>query len=223
MTAARTKRQRSEISSRPRVLLVATVAGVALGIFSVLADGILPGRLFDTLGNLASPWGLAAFLVGLRATSPRQGALAGGLTLVVGVATYYLGAALRGYVTGGTTLVWTVVAALAGPIMGLSGASVSSRPARPPVVAVAAPSTMLVAEAIFFIFDRRVWLYDLGAEPYRLVDLGLVAAFLLGALVLPPLFVKEGRRRAGVYLLVTTAGACGALGFVLLSRLIAGG
>jgi hypothetical protein len=39
---------------RRRVLLVATVAGAALGIFSVLADGILPGRLFVTLGNLAA-------------------------------------------------------------------------------------------------------------------------------------------------------------------------
>ena len=221
MTGARTNRPPSAITSGYRVLLVATMTGVALGTFSVLADGLLPGRLFVTLGNLAAPWGLAAFLVGLRAPSLRQGALAGGLTLVVGVATYYLGVVLRGYVVGGTTLVWTVVAAVAGPIMGLSGAAIPSRSVRPPVVAAAAPSAMLLAEAIFLVVDRRVWLYDLGAEPYRLVDLGLIAAFLLGAVALPPLFVKERRRRAGAYLVVATVGVCGALGFVLLSRLIA--
>src|SRR5262245_3613654 len=73
------------------VLLVAAVVGIALGVFSILADGILPGRLFTLLGNIAAPWALGAFVVGFRATSPRQGAVAGALALVVGVATYYAG------------------------------------------------------------------------------------------------------------------------------------
>lgn len=76
---------------------------------------------------------------------------------------------------------------------------------------------MLVAEAGFFIFDRRVWLYDLGAEPYRLVDFGIVAAFLFAGLAFPPLIVKDGRRPVGVYLMVTTVGVCSALGLALVA------
>lgn len=186
-----------------------------------MADGIVGGRLFVILGNLASPWGLAAFLVGLRTPFLRHGALAGGLTLLVGVATYYLGVAFRGYVLLDSNVVWTILAAVAGPIMGLSGAAISSRSERPPLLAVAAPSSMLVAEAILFVIDRRVWLYNLRAEPYRLVDLGIVAAFLVAGLALPALFLKKRwRRRAVAYLTIAIAGTCGGFGFILLQNLI---
>jgi hypothetical protein len=164
------------------------------------------------------PWGLAAFLIGLRTTSLRKGALAGALALLLGVATYYVGVALRGYVFGGANAVWTVVAVVAGPIMGQSGAAVSARRERPPVAAVAAPAAMLLAEAIFFVIDRRIWLYDLRTQPYRLVDLGIVALLLAGALVIPVRFAKD--RRPLVYLVVAAAGACGALGFQASYRLI---
>lgn len=220
MTVLTTTRERSPVSAGRRPFLVAVVGGAALGVFSILADGVVGGRLFTILGNLASPWGLAAFLVGLRTTSLRRGALAGGLTLVVGVATYYLGVALRGYVLAEANLVWTVVAAVAGPIMGLSGAAISSRRERPPVVAVVSPASMLVAEAIFFVIDRRVWLYNLQAEPYRLIDLSVVAAFVVAGLALPALFVSERRSRAVAYLTVAAVATSGAFGFVLLQDLI---
>jgi multidrug transporter EmrE-like cation transporter len=118
---------------------VAAAVGVGLGTFSILADGILPGRLFVMLGNIAAPWGLAAFLVGRLTTSLRRGALAGGLALVVGVAVYYLGVALRGYDVGPANAVWTAVALVAGPIMGLCGAATAARPSRPPIAAVVLP------------------------------------------------------------------------------------
>ncbi|MCI0633597.1 MAG: DUF6518 family protein [Actinobacteria bacterium] len=210
------------VSTKSRsALLVAVLVGVALGVFSLLADGIVGGRLFTILGNLAAPWGLAAFFVGYRATSSRQGALAGALALVVGVATYYLGGAIRDYVVAEANVVWTVVALVAGPIMGLSGAEVSSHRARPPIAAVAAPSAMLVAEALFLVIDRRPWNWDIGAETYRLIDLGVIAALLIGGLVLPWVYVNEPRRRGTTYLVVAATGACGALGFVLLQRLVA--
>ena len=44
--------------------------------FSQLADGIIDGRLFGLLGNIAAPWGLAAFFVGRLTTSPKRGAVA---------------------------------------------------------------------------------------------------------------------------------------------------
>ncbi len=208
------------MSSNRRVILLAVLVGGGLGVFSVLADGILPGRLFGILGNIAAPWGLAAFLVGCQTTSWRRGALAGGLALVVGVAVYYLGVAERGYVAGGANLVWTAVALVAGPVMGLSGAAIRSRPAHPPVWAVAAPSAMLVAEAIFLALDRKVWRWNLGAEPYRLIDLGVMIALLFGGLALPFVFEKDRPRRGVVYLVVALVGVGGAFGFVALREFI---
>jgi hypothetical protein len=115
---------------------------------------------------------------------------------------------------------WTVVAAVAGPIMGLSGAAISSRRERPPVVAVVSPASMLVAEAISFVIDHRVWQYNLQADPYRLIDLGVVLVFVVTGLALPALFVSERRRRALAYLTVAAVATCGAFGFVLLQDLI---
>jgi|SRR5215211_3797463 len=209
------------MGSSRRLWLVSVVVGVGLGTFSQLADGIIGGRLVGILGNIASPWGLAAFFVGRLTTSPKQGAVAGALTLVAGVAAYYLLGGLRGYVVSEFNVVWTAVALVAGPVMGWAGASISSEPERPPVLAVAAPSAMLVAEALFLVLDRKVWRYNLG-ETYRLIDLGVIVVLVLVGLALPVFFEKNRRRRGVVYLVVVLAGVGGALGFVLLRSLIAG-
>ena len=89
------------------------------------------------------------------------------------------------------------------------------------MIAVAAPSSMLVAEAIFLAIDRRVWHWNLVAETYRLIDLGVMLALLLGGLALPVFFEKDPRRLRVVYLIVALAGAGGAIAFVLLRGLIA--
>ena len=208
------------MGSSRRLWLVSVVVGVGLGVFSQLADGIIGGRIFGLLGNIASPWGLAAFFVGRLTTSPKRGALAGALTLVVGVAVYYLFGAVRGYDVGALDLVWTTVALVAGPIMGWSGAAISSEPERPPLLAVAAPSAMLVAEALFLAIDREVWRYNLGAETYRLIDLGVMLTLFVGGLVLPWIFEKDRHRRRLVYLVVALAGVGGAIAFVVLRELI---
>lgn len=210
------------MGSSRRLWSISVVVGAGLGAFSLLADGVIGGRLFGILGNIAAPWGLAAFFVGHLTTSSRRGAAAGVLTLVVGVAVYYLGGALRGYAVGEANLVWTTVALVAGPIMGWSGAVLASEPERPPVIAVAAPSVMLVAEAIFLAIDRRIWHANVAAETYRLIDVGVIVALLLGGLALPVVFEKDRRRRRIVYLVVAVAGVSGALGFVVLRSLIAG-
>ncbi len=116
-----------------RLWLVSVMVGAGLGAFSVLADGIIGGRLVGILGNIASPWGLAAFFVGHLTTSRKRGTAAGALTLVVGVVLYYLVGALRGYVVGDVTLVWTMIALVAGPVMGWAGAAIASQPQRPPM------------------------------------------------------------------------------------------
>jgi Family of unknown function (DUF6518) len=204
-----------------RVFVLAVVVGVALGVFSILADGIIPGRLFTLLGNIAAPWGIAAFVVGYRARSIKQGALAGALALVVGVVTYYAGTAIRDYAADtSTNVIWTVVALVAGPVMGACGAAVSNRRERPPVLAVALPAAMLVAEGFFLLIDRKIWRSNLGAEPYRLIDLGVVLALVAGGLVLPWAFLRERPARASAYVLTVAGGAFGAFLFVVLQRVI---
>jgi hypothetical protein len=208
------------MGSSRRLWLISVVVGVGLGVFSQLADGIIGGRLFGILGNIASPWGLAAFFVGRLTTSPKRGAAAGALTLVVGVAVYYAVGVARGYIVSEVDFVWTAIALVAGPVMGWSGAAISAEPERPPVLAVAAPSAMLVAEALFLVIDRKVWRYNLGAETYRLIDLGVMLALLVGGLVLPLVFEKDRHRRRIVYLIVVSVGVGGAIAFVVLRELI---
>jgi hypothetical protein len=208
------------MGSSRRLWLISVVVGVGLGVVSQLADGIIGGRLFGILGNIASPWGLAAFFVGRLTTSTKRGAAAGALTLVVGVAVYYAVGLARGYVVGEVDFVWTAIALVAGPVMGWSGAAISAEPERPPVLAVAAPSAMLVAEALFLVIDRKVWRYNLGAETYRLIDLGVMLALLVGGLVLPLVFEKDRHRRRIVYLIVVSVGVGGAIAFVVLRELI---
>jgi hypothetical protein len=211
----------SRIDRRERRLFpVAAAAGVGIGLFSVLADGILPGRVFVALGNMAAPWGLVAFLVGRLTPSTRRGAIAGGVALVTGVFVYYLGTAIRGYVFGGQTVAWTIVALVAGPVMGLCGAATAARPSRPPIAAVVAPSAMLLAEALFQLNSFKAWRWNLVAEPYRLEDLAVVLALVAGGFVLPRLLMRDAHERHLAYLLVPVTGAIGAVGLVLLQRLI---
>jgi hypothetical protein len=219
MTVGTTERKDPPVPRRG-VVLVAVVVGVALGVFSLLADGILPGRLFTLLGSIAAPWAIAAFVVGYRAASLRRGALAGTVALVVGVATYYAGAGARGYAVGELKVVWTVVALVAGPVVGACGAAISTRREHPPLVAVILPGAMLVAEGLFLLYTRRVWTTNFGAESYRLIDVGVAAALVVGGVVLAWVFVKERGRRQNALLGVAAVGVVGAFGFVLLERII---
>lgn len=200
------------------VPIVAIVVGVALGVFSTLADGILPGRLFTLLGNVAAPWVVAAFVVGFRASSVRQGAIAGALALVVGVVVYYAIGAVRGYPVGSLNVVWTVVAIFAGPVVGACGAAISARRERPPLVAVILPAAMLIAEGLFLVYDRKFWRSNFGAEPYRLIDVGLALALIVGGLVVSWVFVRE--QRPAALLGAAATGVFGAFCFVVLERII---
>ena len=146
-----------------RLWPVSVVVGVALGAFSLLADGIVGGRLFGILGNIASPWGLAAFFVGRLTTRRSEVRLRGPWHCWWGSRSTTGRRGARIHRRRGD-LVWTAIALVAGPVMGWSGAAISSEPERPPILAVVAPSGMLVAEAIFLAIDRKVWHYDLGPK-----------------------------------------------------------
>jgi hypothetical protein len=79
---------------------------------------------------------------------------------------------------------------------------------------------MLVAEAIFLAFDRRVWRWNLNAEPYRLIDLGIIVALFLGGIALAAWFERDRHRRRAVLLAIAAPDVCGAVGLVLLLGLI---
>lgn len=208
---------------RPRegatgVLVVAALVGIALGVFSTLADGIIPGRLVTLLGNIAAPWVIAAFVVGYRARSVKQGAIAGALALLVGVVVYYAIGSVRNYAAGNLNVIWTVVALFAGPVVGACGAAISTRRERPPLIAVIVPAAMLIGEGLFLLYQRRVWRTNFGAETYRLIDVGVSLALIVGGLVAAWVFARTQRPAALAGVAVT--GVLGAFGFVLLERII---
>src|SRR4029453_5891240 len=60
----------TDLESR-RLWLVSVVVGAGLGAFSVLADGIIGGRLFGILGNIAAPWGRPALFLRPAPTAPK--------------------------------------------------------------------------------------------------------------------------------------------------------
>lgn len=211
-----------------QVLMAATAIGLALGVFSVLADGVVPWRLFTTLGNILSPWVIAAFAAGRFVRFPRAGGWAGTGALVVGVVSYYIFGAIRFAVDSGASsagflnaapLVWLIAALLVGPVMGVAGAA--STRTRPPVAAVIAPSAVLLAEAGYLVLDRRPWRWALAQELYRLADVGVFVVLVAIALGLPALLIPEPGRRRWAYAAVLTCGAAGAVSIRMLYRLIA--
>lgn len=212
---------------RHRIFLAAAAIGLALGVFSSLADGVVPWRTFTTLGNIISPWVIVAFAAGRLARSLRAGAWAGTGALVVGVVTYYLIQGIRfaitdgapsGYLMNATHLVWLIAAFTVGPIVGAAGAA-CTRP-RPPVPAVIAPSIILVAEAGYLLLDRRPWRWHLPQEWYRLADVGVFVVLVVLALALPAMLIPERVRRRRAYAAVVICGTAGAVGIYLLYQLL---
>lgn len=206
--------------SRRRILLTALGVGLLLGVFSFVGDGRLGGRASVLVGNLASPWGLAAFLVGRLTSRRRLGALAGGVALSVGVASYYALGASAGYATSLGNVAWTVLAVMVGPILGLAGAVSVSASGTTLVIAIAAPSAMLLAEVGFLVLDRRVWLWNFEQEPYRFVDLTVLVTLGVLAFVMPRLIGGGRASLRTVIPMVLLGGAVGSVAFVVLAELL---
>ena len=188
------------------------VVGIGLGLLSVYGEGT--HRAVTIIVNLASPWAFGAFMVGRLARSPKLGALAGGVTLVVGMATYYGLANVRGsYVNSPRELVWTVMAVLVGPVMGMCGAVLSSGRTKWRGAAIVIPSALLLAEALWIAWDRRVWVWNLQLEPQRFNDLVILLGLIVLAFALPLLFERALRPLLKLYLVIAVAGTIGAVGF----------
>jgi len=215
-------------SGRDRSVIAAVVVGLGLGIFSVIADGVVPYRALVILGNLISPWAIAAFAVGRYCSSWKRGGWAGSLALFIGVASYYLGHAVRVAVVGdpatdlalsAAPLIWLVAAVTVGPLLGMAGAT-CRRHEPAPVAAVALPCVVLLAETGFLVIDRRPWLWDLVREPHRLTDLIIMIGLVALAVAIPIRIVADRRRRLRVYAVTVVAAAAGSIALVGLYRLL---
>jgi uncharacterized protein DUF6518 len=211
----------SSAPRRPGALVapvaVAVAIGVGLGTFSVLGEGTT--RSLTLLANLASPWGLGAFVVGWRSRSPGRGAALGTLSLVVGMAVFYGISYAAGYVRTPRDVIWTIVAVMVGSVMGACGALLTESSDRRPLITVLAPSGMLLGETVWLVFDRKLWRIDLRLEPYRWADIAVFTGLLVAALLLP--IVIPTRAKAWVtYLSIVVSGGAMAIALVLLQRVL---
>jgi len=116
-------------------------------------------------------------------------------------------------------LVWLVAAVTVGPLLGMAGAA-SKRREPVPVLAIALPCVVLLAEAGFLVLDRRPWLWDLVGEPHRLTDLAIMVGLAAMAVAIPALGVPDRDRRSLAYGVVVGAAAAGSLALVGLYRLL---
>lgn len=196
-----------------RALVAAVIVGIGLGYFSIVGEGT--ARALTIVANLASPWGMGAFLVGMLASSPRRGALAGGVALISGMVTLYLLTPAL-YLHGVRDIAWTIVAMIVGPLMGLSGALIATGSGRSHTAAVIAPSAMLLAEATWFASERRIWLSNFRLEPYRLNDVAVLGVLVMLGLLLPLLLSPQRGRLPVTYLVIFLLSGAGAGGFAAL-------
>jgi hypothetical protein len=113
-------------------------------------------------------------------------------------------------------IVWTIVAMIAGPLMGWSGALIATGPGRSHSAAVIAPSAMLLAEASWFASERRIWLSNFQAEPHRLNDVAVLGVLVVLGLLLPALLSAHRGRLPVTYLVIFLLGGAGAGGFAAL-------
>jgi hypothetical protein len=102
--------------------VLAVLAGIGVGVATAAGQTHLDGVL-NAFVNSASAWLVAPFLVSVLARSPGVGALAGLLTCVLEIVSYYVTQDQRGYPAGdGEVVFWAAWAVLGGPVFGAAGA-----------------------------------------------------------------------------------------------------
>jgi hypothetical protein len=184
------------------------LAGLAVGGFTLLMQGTLPGFL-NQLGNSGAVWSAAAFAAGaVLAPRGRRSAVVG-LVLLLGAVLGYYGcttvllhddvsaAALRG------PALWAGVAVVAGPVFGLAGAQWRGPDPLRRLLAAGALGAVFVAEGLYLAA-----VLEYVAEAALMIGLGLAAPLLLGRsaterwrglLAVAPLLLLAGAALAVVY------------------------
>ncbi len=137
------------LASFPAQLAIVAGGGLAVGVLTSLAQGLLP----DTIGsvaNSAGAWSLAAFLLCLSCRTPWRGAMLGALALAAMVIGYGLAANVRGIPTGRSLwLLWGVAAVIVGPVLGVGATWVRAGDGRQAAAGVAAIAGILAGEGAY--------------------------------------------------------------------------
>lgn len=140
-----------------RGFVAALLLGIALGALSSFGDASSV-VIVNALANAASPWLLAAFLAGAVQRSPGRAAIAGLLALGVALAAYYARLMLDD-VAAPVALVgaWTVIVAVAGPLMAVVGWGWAHRVDRWRTSAVSLLAGAFLAEAAHRLIVLEAW------------------------------------------------------------------
>lgn len=129
--------------------VIVVVTALALGVLTAYAQGWLPQQM-GSLANSAGSWALAACALSLLASSDRQAALFGCVSLLGLLAGYVLGAQIMGYPSSRTTvLFWGGAAVLAGPVLGIASHWLKTRRDLLAAIGAGVVSGVLVGEGIY--------------------------------------------------------------------------
>ncbi|WP_219834104.1 DUF6518 family protein [Paenibacillus sp. R14(2021)] len=109
-------------SSFGAYLIVSAIAGLLVGIATVLGQGLLPGN-WNSLANSGAVWLVPAFFLGGIGTSKTRAAAGGVISLIGMVAGYYGYARFVQHMPHSLyfVIVWLVAAVVGGVIFGLGG------------------------------------------------------------------------------------------------------
>jgi hypothetical protein len=184
-------------------ILVGGLLGVGAWVSDQLAyplDLLLP---VNTIGA----WLAAAFVLGASARTIGTGALRGLIGLLAAVGAYYaliavLGVGFRALGASHAATVWGLVALVAGPLLGLAGATWRHGSGWPRALAVGLLAGALVAEGLAFGAARWSSVGEVADDP----GAWLLAAEVLIGVALPAVLLASGERTRGYLATIGLAG-----------------
>lgn len=162
----------------PRTAALIVLAGLAIGVLTVLGQGHLPGQ-WSTLANSGAVWLVVAFVAGSRMPTDGWAAAAGVAILVGAVIGYYVSVPI--IVEGAaanmrSVAIWTGTALVGGPVYGVAGRWWrDERPTRR-AIAVALLGGILVAEGLYDVVTIR----RIRTAGWAMIAAGLAAPIVLG-------------------------------------------
>jgi hypothetical protein len=192
----------------PGGVLLALAVSAAAGALTPIGQQYLPEPL-GPLANSSGSWTLVAFVaVYASRARPVPAAVLGAACFVLMNELYAVVSTLRGNpYTAGPLDFWTLVALVIGPVVGLTAAWLRSERAVLVVLAIAAPSAVLIGEGVYY----------LAVLPdYRAYGIGEAAAGILLLLVL----VTRRARTARLATATAALAAIGAAAFVAAYTLV---
>lgn len=200
--ARRTQRARALPS-----VAIAALAGLAVGVLTVVGQGALPDRF--NIANSGAVWLIPVAFIGWLMPSDARAAVAGAAALFASVVGYYASVPLLvdGAATGTRSVViWGVAALIAGPVFAVAGRWTRDEPIRRRVPGLALLGGVFLGEGLARILTN---------------DQLLGWAMIAGAIAVPLAVGRSARERliailAEIPVLLVTMGAYGVIDWLFL-------